>query len=256
MTGRYTGIYLRKNCAVPFRYGYQLHKFYSRNTIFLSQWIANKRNWQTATPPRTVVLPGDTRAKHNLDPFAILRAAVFASSVAGAVEACPSAFFPPSPYKPLRFFFPMCAPAMATISSAPCAYLRTRFTVWWGFWVLAYLAVVSIRRSARPWVCATWAAGVIIWAAFGVAKRRLRRADGEAGGDRCVTLNHMQCRSSRVGCGLRAALVSGGCVASSQNIPATILLTVASEQFRAHQLLNSGLCDGIPRYRHTRGSRV
>ena len=82
-------LYLRKNCAVPFRYGYQLHKFYSRNTIFLSQWIANKSNWQTATPPRTVVLPGDTRAKRNMDPFAILRAAVFASSVAGAVEACP-----------------------------------------------------------------------------------------------------------------------------------------------------------------------
>jgi len=48
----------------------------------------------------SVVLPGDARAKRNMDPFAILRAAVFASSVAGAVEACPSAFVLPSQYKP------------------------------------------------------------------------------------------------------------------------------------------------------------
>jgi len=51
-------------------------------------------------------------------------------------------------------------------------------------------------------------------------------------------------------------LWAAACVASSQNVPATIRLTVASEQFRAHHLLTSGLCDGIPRYRHTRGSRV
>jgi len=39
-----------------------------------------------------------------MDSSPVLRAGTFVSSVAGAVEALPSALFPPSQYKPLRVF--------------------------------------------------------------------------------------------------------------------------------------------------------
>jgi len=103
VTGRCTGIYLRKTCAVPSRGGN--HKFCSRNTRLPSQWVATKTDWQTATPPRTVVLDGDTRAKRIMDLFPILRAGAFVSSVAGAVGALPSAVYPLSQYKPIRVSF-------------------------------------------------------------------------------------------------------------------------------------------------------
>jgi len=105
VTGRYTGIYLRKICALPFRGGNQLHKFCSRNTRLPSQWAATKTDWQTAAPPRTVFLDGDTQAKRIMDPFPILCAGAFVSSVAGAVWALPSAFSPPSQYNPIRVSF-------------------------------------------------------------------------------------------------------------------------------------------------------
>ena len=105
VTARYTGIHLRKNCAVPFRGGNQLQKFCSRNKRLPSQWVATKTDWQTATPPWTVVLDGDTRAKRIMDPFPILRAGAMVSSVAGAVGAFSSPFSPLSPYKPTGVSF-------------------------------------------------------------------------------------------------------------------------------------------------------
>ena len=104
VTGRYTSMYLRKNCAVPFRGKIQLHQLCSRNTRLPSQWVATRSDWQTATPPPTVVLACDTRVQRNMDSFPVLRAGTFVSSVAGAVGALPSALSPPSQYKPFRVF--------------------------------------------------------------------------------------------------------------------------------------------------------
>jgi len=42
VTARYTGIHLRKNCAVPFRGGNQLQKIFSQNKRLLSQWVATE----------------------------------------------------------------------------------------------------------------------------------------------------------------------------------------------------------------------
>jgi len=105
VTGRYTGIYLRKTSAVPFRGGNQFHNFCSLNKRLPSHWVATKPDWQTNTSPRTVALEIDTRAKRIMDLFPILRAGAFVSFVGGAVGALPNASSPPSQYEPIRASF-------------------------------------------------------------------------------------------------------------------------------------------------------
>jgi len=190
---------MRENCAVPFRGEIQLHKFCSRNARLPSQWVATKSDWQTATPPPTVVLACDTRVKRNMNSFPILPADTFVSSVAGAVGALPSALSSPSQYKPFRV---LRSSVRARYGNHFEHAVRMSEDAFHGLMGCLASPPTSLRphnsQPSFPVTTRSCGAATVARAAGGkIAKGTLRSADGEVGEKRCDKLNHASSCVSR-----------------------------------------------------------
>ena len=98
------------------------------------------------------------KATADMDPFPILRAGAFVTSLAGVVHSRQSIFLSPTQYTTTRVSFSHVRARSGPTLSLRCACLTARFMPWWAFCVLAYLAPVSSPSSAQLWPCATWMA--------------------------------------------------------------------------------------------------
>jgi len=141
-------------------------------------------------------------ATADMDPFPILRAGAFVTSLAGVVHSSPSIFLSPTQYTTTRVSFSRVRARYGPTLSAQCACLTARFMPWRAFCVLAYLAPVSSPRSAQLWPCATWVAAATLTCASSSActrqvsttiavSYRVARRDGcsqrrGGGGERCA----------------------------------------------------------------------
>jgi len=111
-------------------------------------------------------------ATADIDPFPILRAGAFVTSLAGAVHFSLSIFLSPTQYTTTRVSFSHVRSRYGPTLSAQCACLTARFMTWWAFCVLAYLGPVSPPRSAQLWLCATWVSAATMTSASSSACTR------------------------------------------------------------------------------------
>jgi len=116
-------------------------------------------------------------ATADMDPFPILRAGAFVTSLAGVVHSSPSIFLSPTQYTTTGVSLSHVRACYGLTLSAQCACLTARFMPWWAFCVLAYLSPVSPPRSAQLRPCATWvAAGSLTCASSSACTRQVSTA--------------------------------------------------------------------------------
>jgi len=187
------------------------HFLFIRDVGFLSPSGANKTDRRTSHDRHAAC---QRTATADMDPFPILRAGAFVTSLAGEVHSRPSIFLSPTQNTTTRVSFAHVRARYVPTLSAQCASLTMRFMPWWAFCVLAYLASVSPPRSAQLWPCAPWVAAATMTCASFPTEGDWGGTVCSLGGEGCSEQFHpARCVSS----GLRGRLLRNVCSCVCRN---------------------------------------